>query len=98
MILIINWALIAYFTFVLVAAIVQLVRGKARPLVQIFSCTLCMLVLALAVTMWNSEIPVWIWWAMSLLYGAAVGLAAWRVAGGQRSPASDSSIPATAAA
>lgn len=81
MIDIIGWLLIACFCFTFVFSAWRLSTGRGRPAVELASAVVSMAVLALAITNWNTVIPVWIWWLLCLLCALIAGLAVFRLAG-----------------
>lgn len=75
-ILILSWSLIIFAAFTVGAAFRTLAKGTHKPIRTGLEAIITVLFFGLAITVWNTDIPVWIWWILvagiSLLAGATV--------------------------
>lgn len=79
-ILAINWGLILFAAFNLILALWKLNRGTPKPVRVGIEAIITLWFLGFFITIWNTEIPVWIWWLLvagsGLVVAATVMVAA----------------------
>lgn len=81
MILIINWFLALLALATAGHAAWKLWRKPDKPLTSAISAILTCFFFMMVITMWNTNIPVWLWWITAALLGLVGGLATFRVLG-----------------